>query len=1211
MPDFKSLLLLVFLFPGFALPLLAQCPATITPNGPPPVCLGASVLLQANSGLGLSYQWQRDGEDIPGATDDSLRAAASGDYTVRVSGLCGATTSIPVTVTVNPLPAQPDFQPNPNTPQCAGSPITFSITSPQPGESYVWDFGDGTTATGNPVTHTYTDKGSGTVNREVKVYSSGPGGCLSPERSRLVAVQRSPDFRAPTDSAGFKVCIPDSVTDIQARAVLYNTTPPGPDIVSYEVDFGDGSGPQSFLAAQFTATTPIRNPIPYDTTGAFPIRIRALGSNGCETVVTKNFEVNKKPEAKFSASKDRVSPKVPPKDCIPVKVTVDSDSTTGGVVRYKWSVKNNSGQDAGAGIFQFLDNTNDSSASPVMQFDVPGRYNLELIVTNACGADTTSQSLLIGYPEVRLSADTTSCGPTVLNFSDEVVQIDPNLGTIDESSYEWTVTGTSGAVAVDGTTLKDRYPRIRFPNPGTYEVSLRLRNECGFSDAVAQQGATAQITVNPIPAAPNVTGTGMTLCVGDTTSIRPTGPGNNFSFYQAATGGSPLFTGRAYNPGALTATATYYVATRDAKGCESSTRKAFTITVVPAIANNVINQTETQKEVCAGQPLAQALTGLVPTGGQGSPLYTWQSSATGNAGDFRPAAGTNTGKDFQPGALAQTTYFRRLVTIGDCRTDTSNVVVVQVNPPIANNTINLVGGGGVICEGQQAPAITGSQPQGRVEILYESSTSGANATDFKPAAGINNGADYNPGTLNQTTWFRRRLTSGGCTSVSAVVQIRVNPSVTSNSITGDQNLCDSQTLPKPLLGSIPRGGVGTPAFLWEMSVTGENGDFTPAPGTNNQGNYQPPAISRDTWLRRSIASEACPPVTSNVVKLTFVPPVDNNTIAVNQTTFCAGGLPEFTGSAGNRAVVFLWEASTTGPATGFNPAPGDNDGRNYRPEAFNTSTWYRRMVRAAGTDCPPVASNVIAVTLEPIPAAPQVEAADVSICQGQSATLRVSGNNATFEWYTSPSGGAPVFSGPEFVTPPLTANASYYVQAVSANACVSATRSPVRVQVAAISADAGRDTTIVEGKFMALRATGGTRYRWTPAAGLNNDTIANPVASPSRTTTYRVEVRNELGCLATDEVTITVTPRVIVVNTFSPNQDGINETWEIENIGLFPNATVEVFNRWGNPVFKSTGPYQPWDGTFKGSPLPLATYYYIIRLDKDEKPLSGSVTLIR
>jgi len=185
------------------------------------------------------------------------------------------------------------------------------------------------------------------------------------------------------------------------------------------------------------------------------------------------------------------------------------------------------------------------------------------------------------------------------------------------------------------------------------------------------------------------------------------------------------------------------------------------------------------------------------------------------------------------------------------------------------------------------------------------------------------------------------------------------------------------------------------------------------------------------------------------------------------------------------------------------------------------------------------------------------------------------------------------------------------VQAVSQNECVSVSRTPVRITVTSITADAGRDTTIVQGQTMGLQARGGSQYVWTPAEGLNNSTIPNPVARPDRTTTYTVTVTTEDGCTDTDEITITVTPRIIVLNTFSPNRDGVNETWEIQNIENYPEATVEIFNRWGSQVFKSEGTYQPWDGTYKGSVLPLGAYYYIVRLNKDEKPLTGSVTIVR
>jgi gliding motility-associated-like protein len=84
-----------------------------------------------------------------------------------------------------------------------------------------------------------------------------------------------------------------------------------------------------------------------------------------------------------------------------------------------------------------------------------------------------------------------------------------------------------------------------------------------------------------------------------------------------------------------------------------------------------------------------------------------------------------------------------------------------------------------------------------------------------------------------------------------------------------------------------------------------------------------------------------------------------------------------------------------------------------------------------------------------------------------------------------------------------------------------------------------------------------------------------------------------------------------IPNVFSPNGDNINDTWNIRALKDFANCTVEIFNRWGQPIFRSNGYQQPWDGTYNGKPLAVATYYYIIDVKDGQKPIAGSVTILR
>ena len=107
-------------------------------------------------------------------------------------------------------------------------------------------------------------------------------------------------------------------------------------------------------------------------------------------------------------------------------------------------------------------------------------------------------------------------------------------------------------------------------------------------------------------------------------------------------------------------------------------------------------------------------------------------------------------------------------------------------------------------------------------------------------------------------------------------------------------------------------------------------------------------------------------------------------------------------------------------------------------------------------------------------------------------------------------------------------------------------------------------------------------------------------------------VEDAQGCQGYDSVRVVV--GVIVYDGISPNGDGYNDFWEIEDIDRYPDAEIEVYNRWGAILFSAKGNTynnNKWDGTQNGELLPVGTYYYIINLNNDSELQSGAITIIR
>lgn len=159
----------------------------------------------------------------------------------------------------------------------------------------------------------------------------------------------------------------------------------------------------------------------------------------------------------------------------------------------------------------------------------------------------------------------------------------------------------------------------------------------------------------------------------------------------------------------------------------------------------------------------------------------------------------------------------------------------------------------------------------------------------------------------------------------------------------------------------------------------------------------------------------------------------------------------------------------------------------------------------------------------------------------------------------------------------------------------------------------GSGKTILQGDSLLIRSsvTEGATFAWTPPLGLNNPTVAQPTAAPEQTTTYRLRVTAPNGCYSESEIRIEVLPPVKIPNGFTPNGDGTNDTWVLENSEAYADCEVNIFNRWGNKVFSSRGYPSAWDGRIDNEELPAATYYYVIKFHPDLPVKSGSVTIFR
>ena len=244
-----------------------------------------------------------------------------------------------------------------------------------------------------------------------------------------------------------------------------------------------------------------------------------------------------------------------------------------------------------------------------------------------------------------------------------------------------------------------------------------------------------------------------------------------------------------------------------------------------------------------------------------------------------------------------------------------------------------------------------------------------------------------------------------------------------------------------------------------------------------------------------------------------------------------------------------------------------------------------------------------------------------TVCLGTGVRLQVSGAHS-YQW--SPSTGLSSSTSANPMAKP--GNTMIYRVIGTDNMRCFTDTAYIPLKVFPIpTVEAGPDQTINVGQVIDLvpeLSADVTKVTWSPTGNIFRNNYPAITVKPRETTTYTVNVRNNGGCVARDNITIHVIcngANVFIPNTFTPNADGANDVFYPRGTGLFTIKSARIFNRWGEVVyersnFQANDVSAGWDGTYKGIKLNPDVYVYVIDVLCDNNttlPFKGNVALLK
>jgi gliding motility-associated-like protein len=715
-------------------------------------------------------------------------------------------------------------------------------------------------------------------------------------------------------------------------------------------------------------------------------------------------------------------------------------------------------------------------------------------VTDATGCSATSSRTVTVNPNPVVNA---GADQNLVGCSQDSVQIGGSPSASGGTApyvYSWNPTGGLTDDSIANPFVKN------IGSTTTYTLLVVDQNGCAGVDQVKVNVANSTLVAEA--------GNNVAFCQGSAVNVtlggNPTAVGGSPSYTYTWTPAGSLNLSNVANPVASpTQTTTYTVVVTDGNGCFSQDTVKITINPRPDV-NAGVNDT-----ICAG---ACVTLGGTPTaaGGTGS-TYTY---------NWGPAFFSSTATNIANPVVCPTGNITYAVTVTDS-IGCSNIanVSIKVNQnPVANAGADQAT---VFCT--NACVQLGGSPtatQGTAPYVYA----------WSPSSFINNTGLPNPSVCNVTTGTTNYTVTvtdiNGCTATD-VVTVNSSPSNLTASAGVDKSICAGGST-CITIGGTPTvsGGTGPISISW-----------SPLAGICNSNTISNPEVNpNDTTTYTVLVQDAqgCIAVDSMVV---FANPAVTASVGAD-TAICEGGAALLggnpTGSGGTAPYTYLWS-----PSGGLSSLTSSN------PTASPSIITAYCVTVTDAVGC--TASTCQRVSVNPAVTANAGPDRTITACVGSTTQLGGSptgtGGSGNYSYVWSPDSiqGVQVLIGKNGSNPFVTGlnNTTTFTVTVTDNVtgCFGTDQVTVFVNQTTLTASAGPDVIYCANKPVGTQIGGNPTaqggqfpyiYQWGPALGLSDASVANPLASPTVTTTYYVTVTDNLGCSKEDSVVVTVGPQIAV-----------------------------------------------------------------------------------